>query len=115
MRARCVDSVSTLGDVKLEMICCCFGSDFAHFKAELRLCVCVRACVCACVSACVRACVRACVCACECVCARACVRAYVRVCCEVIIVKLGTVVASDMRMQNVLIILTLTFIQGQSH
>ena len=33
---------------------------------------------------------------------------------EVIIVKLGTVTASDMRMHQVFIILTLTFIQGHT-
>ena len=33
---------------------------------------------------------------------------------EVIIMKLGTVTASDMRMHHVLIILTLTFIQGHT-
>ena len=33
---------------------------------------------------------------------------------EVIIVKLGTVTASDTKMHHVLIILTLTFIQGHT-
>ena len=33
---------------------------------------------------------------------------------EAIIIKLGTVTASDMRMQHVLIILSLTFIQGHT-
>ena len=31
---------------------------------------------------------------------------------KVIIIKLGTIIASDMRMHHMLIILTLTFIQG---
>ena len=33
---------------------------------------------------------------------------------EVIVVKLGTLTASDMKMHHVLIILTLTFIQGHT-
>ena len=79
---------------------------------------------------CVRACVRVCVCVYVCVCVCACVRTCVRACgreggracvslasdssetIEVIIVELGTVTASYMRMHHVLIVLTLTFIQG---
>ena len=47
-----------------------------------------------------------------CVCASVCVCVCPSF--EVIIIKLGTVTASDMRMHQVLIILTLTFIQGHT-
>ena len=49
-----------------------------------------------------------CVCLCVCVCPDSLETV------EVIIIKLGTVTASDMRMHHVFIILTLTFIQGHT-
>ena len=64
------------------------------------MCVCVR----------VRACVRACVIVCVCVSLASDSSETV----AVIIVKLGTETASDMGMHSVLIILTLTFIQGHT-
>ena len=71
-------------------------------------------CVCVCVHVCV--CVR--VCACPCVCVSVCVCVFIASdsseTVEVIIVKLGTVTASDMSMHHVLIILTLTFVQGHA-
>ena len=84
------------------------------------LCVCV--CVCVCQSVCVCVCV--CVYVCQCVCVRACVR-VVCVCMspasdssetiEVFIIKLGAVIASDMRIHHAVFILTLTFIQGHTY
>ena len=61
-------------------------------------------------------------CVCVCVCVHACVRACLCVffasdsteTVEIIIVKLGTVTASNMRLHHVLIVLTLTFIQGHT-
>ena len=75
--------------------------------------VCVYLCVCV-------VCVYLCVCV-VCVCVRACVRVFVCVfprqndsseTIKVSIVKLGTVTASDMLVHYMLIIVTLTFIQG---
>ena len=57
-----------------------------------------------------RACVRACVCVCVCLSLASDSSETV----EVIIMKLSTVTASDMRMQHVLIIMTLTFSQGHT-
>ena len=85
------------------------------------MCVCVRVCVCGwvgggvggrvfvCVGVCVGVCVCVCVCVCLCVCVSLASDFTETV--EVIIVNLGVVTASDMRMHHVLLMLTLTFIQ----
>ena len=63
--------------------------------------------------------IKVCVCMCVCVCVCAHTREFLT--CDssetvkVISIKLGMVTASDMRMHRVLIILTLTFIQGHTH
>ena len=86
------------------------------------MCGCVFVCVCTC-GVCV------CVCVCARACERACVRMLVRVCVcvcvslasdssetiKVTIIKLGTVTASDMGMHHVIIILTMTFVQGHTY
>ena len=77
------------------------------------MCACVRACMRVCVRVCVRACVRACVSVCMCVCVCMCVRACVCTV-QVTFVKLGMVTASDKGLHQVLIILTLSFIQGHT-
>ena len=75
------------------------------------MCVCV--CVCVCVTVSVRACVRVCVCVCVSVCpSKAIPRKLLK---SVIIIKFGTVTATDMIMHHVLIISTLTFIQGHTY
>ena len=73
----------------------------------VRLCVCVRACVCACVRACLYVNVSVCVC----VSLASDSSETIEV---IIIIKLGTVTASDMVMHHVLMILTLAFIQGHT-
>ena len=84
--------------------------------ACMRACVCVRARVCVCARVCARVCV--CVCACVSACVRACVCVSLASdsseTVEVTIVKHGTVTASDMKMHHMLIISTLTFIQGHT-
>ena len=91
-------------------------------------CVCLSVCVSVCQSVCVtrwfvhidETCVRVSVCVCVCVCQSVCVSlvTYVSdssetIIIKVIIIKLGTVATSDMMMHHLLIVLTLTFIQGQ--
>ena len=92
------------------------------YRRRPRVHVCVRACVralCACVRVCVRiyACVRMCMRAYMC----ACGRVFVSLASdssetiEVIIVKLGTVITSDMRMQRVWIIIMYLDFRASSH
>ena len=86
------------------------------------MCVCVF--VRACVHVCVCACVRVCVCLRACVCVCACLSVCLSVCLslasdssepvKVTIITLGTETTSDMALHQVLIILTLTFIQGHT-
>ena len=72
------------------------------------MCVCVYVCARVCV------CVRARACVCMRVCARVCVCVCVRVSAGTH-VKLGTVTAAEMGMRRVLVIFTLTFIQGHTY
>ena len=90
------------------------------------VCVCVCACACACVHACVRACMRACVraCVCVCVCVSVCLFVCLSVCLcvcpsQAIPRKLLKSSSSNLarwlpHMHHVLIILTLTFIEGHT-
>ena len=87
----------------LESACACV-------RARVCVCMCVCVCVCTCVRASVRASVRACVHACVCV--RVCLASDSSETIKVIIIKLGTVTASELEMHRVLIILTVAFIQG---
>ena len=73
-------------------------------SARARACVCVRVCVCVCLS------VRLSVCLSLCLSLASDSSETI----EVIIIKLGTVTASDMVMHNLLITLTLIFIQGHT-
>ena len=77
------------------------------------VCQCVCMCVCQCVCVCVW-CVSVCVCIHVCVCVPRSPASDSSETVEVIIVRLGTMAASDMTMHHVLIILTLTFIQGHT-
>ena len=82
------------------------------------LCVCMHVSVCVCVCVCMHLCMRVCMHVCVCTCVSVCVCVSLASdsseTTEVVIIKHGTVTASGMRMQHVLITLTLTFIQ-ESH
>ena len=100
-------------------------------KKLICVCVCLYVCVCVCVCMPVCVCIHVCICVCVyitisllhnhnvslsdlCVCLSVFLASDSSETIEVIIIKFGTVTASDMRMHHMLIILTLTFIPGHT-
>ena len=103
--------IATLGKFEIDeaKVCLCVCGWVGGW---VRACVCACMCECVCVSVCEHVCVHVRVCLCVCVSIPH--KRFLGNSVEVIIVKLGMVTASDMRVHHVFIILTLTFIQGHT-